>query len=330
MVSSSRSLGRIIAALVLSLLLTTAVLLFADAPPLRTLGILLQGGLGSPAKIGQTVALWVPLLLASSALLLTFAAGLWNIGIEGQIILGAVFATGFLRPFPEGGGAFLVAGALAAGALRTWGRVHEIFGGLGLNFVGLGLTLWLIFGPWRRPGVASMSGTEPLHPSLWLRELAALSLSPASLTMGVLAFAVVVLLLRRTRWGLTLKAVGQNPEAALLFGLRPNRRILEAMAVSGALAGALQVVGVYHRLLPAISSNYGYTAPLVTMLASFRPQLIPPICLFFALLNVGSIQLPLQLQLDSSLSGVIQGVLVLAVFLVQGLEERFLFPGRGR
>jgi ABC-type uncharacterized transport system permease subunit len=196
MVSSTRSLGRIVAALLLSFLVTAAVLLLADAPPLRTLGVLLQGGLGSPAKIGQTFAVSVPLLLASSALLLTFAAGLWNIGIEGQIILGAVFATGFLRPFPEGGGAFLVAGALAAGmlggalwavtagALRTWGKVHEIFGGLGLNFVGLGLTLWLIFGPWRRPGVASMSGTEPLHPSLWLRELAGLSLSPASLTVG--------------------------------------------------------------------------------------------------------------------------------------------------
>lgn len=345
MVSSTRSLRRIIAALVLSFLVTTAVLLLADAPPLRTLGILIQGGLGSPAKIGQTFAVWVPLLLASSALLLTFAAGLWNIGIEGQIILGAVFATGFLRPFPEGGGAFLVAGALAAGmlggalwavtagALRTWGRVHEIFGGLGLNFVGLGLTLWLIFGPWRRPGVASMSGTEPLHSSLWLQELDGLSLSPVSLTVGVVAFAAVVLLLRQTRWGLTLRAVGQNPEAALLYGLRPNRRILEAMTGCGALAGlagALQVVGVYHRLLPAISSNYGYTALLVTMLGSFHPQLIPPICLFFALLNVGSIQLSLQLKLDSSLSGVIQGVLVLAVFLVQGLEERFLFPGRGR
>jgi simple sugar transport system permease protein len=151
--------------------------------------------------------------------------------------------------------------------------------------------------------------------------------------VGVLAFAAVVLLLRYTRWGLTLRAVGQNPEAALLFGLRPDRRILEAMAVCGAvagLAGALQVVGVYHRLLPAISSNYGYTALLVTMLASFRPQLVPAICLLFALLNVGSIQLPLQLKLDSSLSGVIQGVLVLAVFLVQGLEERLRTPGRRR
>lgn len=331
-------LARLTAALFIALVLTTLILLVAGAPPLKTLTVLFQGGLGSAAKLAQTVAVWIPLILCSSALLFTFAPGLWNIGVEGQVILGAIFATGFLRPFSAGGSPMLLVGALLAGmmggglwaylagALRVWGRVHEIFGGLGLNFVALGITLWLIFGPWRRPGVASMSGTEPLHPSFWLPTLGGSYLSPVSLVLTVVAFLLVVFLLLFTRWGLSLKAVGQNPDAAVLFGLKPNRRILEAMTACGilaGLAGALQVVAVYHRLLPAISSNYGYTALLVTMLASFRPDLIPPICIFFAALNVGSIQLPLQLKLDSSLSGVIQGVLVLAVFIVHGLEERF-------
>ena len=341
MLSTARfgsSLGRLAASLILSFVFTTIILLVAGAPPIHTFMILFEGGVGSAAKLAQTISVWIPLVLCSSALLLAFAPGLWNIGIEGQIILGAIFATGFLRPFPAGGTPLILVGALLAGmmggglwaylagALKTWGRVHEIFGGLGLNFVALGLTLWLIFGPWRRPGVASMSGTEPLHPSLWLKELKGLSLSPVSLVLALLAIGLVIYLLRSTRWGLSLKAVGQNPNAALLFGLKPNKKILESMIVCGTLAGlagALQVVGVYHRLLPAISSNYGYTALLVTMLASFRPQLIPPICFFFAVLNVGSIQLPLQLKLDSSLNGVIQGVLVLSVFLVSGLEERF-------
>jgi len=331
-------LGRLATTLLISLLFTTLILLISGAPPLHTYLILFQGGLGSAAKLAQSIGVWVPLVLCSSALLLTFAPGLWNIGIEGQIILGAIFATGFLRPFSAGGTPLLLVGALiagmaggglwalGAGLLRTWGRVHEIFGGLGLNFVALGLTLWLIFGPWKRPGVASMSGTEPLHPSLWLKGVKGLSLSPVSLALALAAIVVVVFLLRSTRWGLRLKAVGQNPNAAMLFGLKPNKRILEAMVACGmlaGLAGALQVVGVYHRLLPAISSNYGYTALLVTMMASFRPQLIPPICFFFAVLNVGSIQLPLQLKLDSSLSGVIQGTFVLSIFLVRGLEERF-------
>jgi len=79
-------------------------------------------------------------------------------------------------------------------------------------------------------------------------------------------------------------------------------------------------VGLYHQLLPAISSGYGYTSLLVAMIASFRSVLVPPLCLFFAVLNVGSIQLPLRMSLDSSLDGVIQGALVLSVLLIQGLE----------
>jgi simple sugar transport system permease protein len=82
------------------------------------------------------------------------------------------------------------------------------------------------------------------------------------------------------------------------------------------LAGSVQVAGVYHRLLPAISSNYGYLALLVVMLANYNVWITPAVAFFFACLNVGSIQLPMMLKIDSSLSGVIQGSLVLATLAV--------------
>lgn len=333
---------RLAASLGLALLFTVIILLVSGAPPFKTLFIVFQGGIGSITKIAQTFSVWVPLLLCSMALLITFAAGLWNIGIEGQIVLGAVLATAMLRQYEQGGPLVIVLGlaagmiggalwALLSGSLRVWGRVHEIFSGLGLNFVAVGLTLWLIFGPWKRPGIASMSGTKPLVESLWLPEISGLPLSLPSVLIAIVFFTLVATVLKYTLWGLNLKAVGQNPTAAKRFGLKPNRRILEAMAVCGALAGlagALQVVGVYHRLIPSISSNYGYTALMIVMMSSYRASLIPLICVFFAMLNVGSIQLPLQLQLDSSLSGVIQGALVLSVFTVQGLEYSLgLFKG---
>jgi simple sugar transport system permease protein len=326
---------RLAAIALLALLFTVVVVSLAGAPPFAALGILFQGGLGEPAKAALAFSVWVPLLIASAALLITFSAGLWNIGVEGQILLGAILTTGFLRWFETGGGMHLIVlgvvmgmlgGALwaaLAGLLRSWGRVHEIFSGLGLNFVALGLTLYLIFGPWKRPGVASMSGTQPIAESLWLGEVPGLALTPVSLVLAVLAFTLVTLVLTYSQWGLSLKAVGQNPDAARLLGLKPERRLIEAMAACGALAGlvgALQVMGVYHRLIPSISSNYGYTALLVVMMASYRPPYLPLIALFFAVLNVGSIQLPLQMELDSSLAGVIQGALVLAVFTVQGVE----------
>lgn len=327
-------LGWLGAAVLLALILTVIVTIPAGAPPLDTIYTLFMGGLGSMSKIGRVLASWVPLTLCAVGLLIPFTARLWNIGVEGQVIMGAIFATAALRPFDEGGmlqiglaiAAAMVGGALwalLAGLLRVFGRVHEIFSGLGLNFVALGVTLWLIFGPWKRPGVASMSGTEPIDISLWLPKIGTLSVSWVGLGLAFAAIIAIYLLMHRSEWGLKLRAVGENPKAATLFSLGPRRRLLQAFMICGAfagLAGAVQVLGVYHRLLPAISSNYGYTALLVGMMASFRLGLVPFICLFFAILNVGSIQLPLQLNLDSSLSGVIQGIMVLSVFIIQGLR----------
>jgi simple sugar transport system permease protein len=96
------------------------------------------------------------------------------------------------------------------------------------------------------------------------------------------------------------------------------------------LAGNLQVTAVYHRLIPAISSNYGYLALLVVMLANCNTWLIVPVALFFACLNVGSIQLPMMLQLDSSLGGVIQGALVLATLGMHGWRQIKSTQAEGR
>ncbi|WP_319581687.1 ABC transporter permease [uncultured Pseudodesulfovibrio sp.] len=328
-------LGWLALTLLLALFLTVIVAWPAGAPPLETIYVLFKGGVSSWSKIGRVLAGWVPLTLCSVALLIPFTARLWNIGVEGQVIMGAIFCTAALRPFEGGGGAGVIILALAAsmvggafwallaGLLRVFGRVHEIFSGLGLNFVALGVTLWLIFGPWKRPGIASMSGTKPLHVSLWLPRLGNMSVSWVGLALACAAVILVYILLHRTKWGLKMRAVGENPKAATLFSLGPRRRLLQAFMLCGGiagLAGATQVLGVYHRLLPNISSGYGYTALLVSMMASFRLSLVPFICLFFAVLNVGSIQLPLQLGLDSSLSGVIQGIMVLSLFIVQGLR----------
>jgi len=317
---------------------TTLMLLAAGAPPSSAYYHIFLGAFGSWVKFGHSVKAWIPLTLCACGLLYTFRIGLWNIGIEGQMIMGAVFATGVLRSgvgaeneilflwlsFPAGlmGGALW---AVIAGFLKTKCGVNEIFAGLGLNFVAQGFILWLIFGPWKQPGVASMSGTETFPPALWLPQAFSLNVPPVGILVTLVALGITAYMLGCTRIGLNLKAIGNNPAASVLFGLHPGRYMLLAMIFAGGLAGlsgSIQVVAVYHRLIPSISSGYGYLALLVVMLAGFRTGITPLVSLFFACLNVGSIQLPIVLQLDSSLSGVIQGSLVLATLGVHAWRKR--------
>ncbi len=333
------SLGLRLLAILLALLFTVLVLLVSGAPPLEAFRQIVLGAFGSYKRFTDVLVSWVPLLLVSSGLLITFTAGLWNIGIEGQITLGAIATTWALRLLQDStlppalslllatlagilGGAIW---ALLAGALKTFGGVNEIFGGLGLNFVATALTLWLIFGPWKRPGIGSMSGTEPFPQAFWLPVLPGSRLSLWALAFGLLAWGMVFLLLSNTYFGLRLKAVGKNLRAAYLLGVPTWQHMMLAFLLCGALAGlagSFQVTAVYHRLIPAISSGYGYLGLLVAMLVNFQAPWVAPVAFFFAALNLGSIQLPIVLKLDSSLSGVIQGVLVLFVLLLDGVRRR--------
>jgi len=328
-------------ALALAFLLTTAILLFAGAPPLAAYREIAAGAVGSFDSFSNVLVAWVPLLLAAAGVLVTFAAGLWNIGVEGQIVMGAVFTTWVLRLLQESGVppavaiivamlAGMIGGGLwaaLAGVLRTFGGVNEIFGGLGLNFVATALTLWLIFGPWKRPGVGSMSGTEPFPEEFGLPTVAGSRLSLWSLGLGIFAVIIIYVLLERTHFGLRLRAVGLNHKAAFLLGVPTWQYGLVAFVFCGGLAGlagGVQVTGVYHRLIPSISSGYGFLGLMIAMLILYRAVWLAPVALFFAAVNIGSIQLPIVLKLDSTLSGVLQGTLVLLVLLVEGARQRYL------
>jgi simple sugar transport system permease protein len=330
-----------VGALLLALLFTTLLLLATKAPPLEAFGNIVLGSLGSWSKFSDVLISWAPLLLVTAGLLITFTSGLWNIGIEGQVTLGAIFTTWVLLTLQDSGWnpaiiislgvlAGAVGGALwaaLAGALKTFGGVNEIFGGLGLNFVATALNLWLIFGPWKRPGVASMSGTTPFDEALSLPALPGSRLSLVAVGIAILAIVFVYFLLKGTYFGLRLKAVGKNAKAAYLLGVPTWQYMMASFMLCGlfaGLAGALQVTAVYHRLIPSISSGYGFLGLLVAMLINFQPVWAAPVALFFAALNIGSIQLPVVLKLDSTLAGVLQGMLVLFALMADGVRQKFM------
>jgi simple sugar transport system permease protein len=190
--------------------------------------------------------------------------------------------------------------------------------------VATAFALYLIIGPWARPGIASTSGTLMFPQKLWLPALGNYAFSPWALGLGILVVILVFFLLRGTQFGLRLKAVGKNVKAAFLMGVPTWQYSMIAFLICGAfagLAGAIQVTSVYHRLTPAISSGYGFLGLLVAMLINYQALWAAPITLFFAALNIGGIQLPIILKLDSSLSGVLQETLVLFVLLVEGARQ---------
>lgn len=323
-----------IVSVLLALVATSVLLLLVGTSPLDAFRELWDGSLGRADKIPATLLAWVPLTLAAAGLIVTFQAGLWNIGVEGQIVMGAIGASWVVRELSGppvvvitaafiGGMAFGTGWALIPGALRTKFGVHEIFSGVALFFVASAFAVYLIIGPWSREGIASTSGTDLFDRRYWLPEIDGYSWLAILITL--LAVAGVYVLMRGTRYGLRLKAVGRNPYSARLLGVPTNRYMLSAFAICGALAGVagtVQAIGFHHKLVPSASGGYGFLAILVVMLSGFRAIWIAPIALFFAAMLVGSTQLSLRLDVDSSLAGVMQGMLVLFILLVGGFQAR--------
>jgi simple sugar transport system permease protein len=150
----------------------------------------------------------------------------------------------------------------------------------------------------------------------------------------VIAVFLVAFALRGTHFGLKLKAIGKNSRAAFLRGIPLNQSMLLAFGLCGGLAGLagwVLVVGTSarHNLFPLISSGYGFLAILVVLLANLSALWSVPVSFFFAAISMGSLQLALQRQLDSSLGGVVQGMLVLSVLIAKGIHSRILSKREG-
>ncbi|MBN1428280.1 MAG: ABC transporter permease [Anaerolineae bacterium] len=324
-----------IAPISLALALITLLMIVVGANPLTVYQALFDGSFGGREQSLSTLAFWVPLLLCSTGLLVTFTAGLWNIGVEGQMIAGSLGASAVAlmvaKPNPSIPGwvilplAIVVAmlsGALwaaLAAILKTRGRIHEIFGGVALNNLAAIATIYLISGPWQPPEGGSLRGTVPFPTQALFPLMGTSRFSPLSLILALVALVLVALALRGTFWGLKLKAQGKNLRSAFLLGVPSEREAINAMMVCGALAGlagAVRVLSWFDSLRQSISGGIGFLAILVVLLAGTRPLWTLLIGLFFSALLNGGTFVHSRVQLHSSLSGLIQGTLVLFVLLL--------------
>ena len=314
-----------------ALALLMLLMLATGYPPLGGVRALVGGSVGSwYAFTSSTLVRAVPLLLAGCAVAIAFRAGVFNIGAEGQLLVGAA-AAGIGLSLPGGGWITTVlalfAGALAGGCwagiasyLRERFGVLEVISTIMLNFVALYGISWLVRGPLQEPTHAypqSSAVVESLR-------LAHIPFAGRLHSGFVLALALLVLagwVMRHTAAGFRMLAVGENPFAAASAGLIDVPRTVRlAFLVSGAfagLAGAVEVFGVTYSLYEDISPGYGYSAIAVALLANLDPWRVIPAALLFGALESGGAAMQRDVGIPSTLVTVVEASLILVLLLLR-------------
>ena len=318
-----------LAAVVVALILSGIVLWSVGGDPIRAFLHIAEVAFGSLGAWSDTLVKATPLILTGLACSLAFRMRLWNIGAEGQFLLGAWGASAvvLLPILPAGTPAIVViptmmlAGALAGGAwgfipgiLRARLGVNEIITSLMLNYVALSWIQYWVFGPWSEGGFQQ---TEKFPPEAWLPRLTDFAAQfpilggltvHLGLIFGILIAAIMWVALERTRWGYEIKLIGDNPRAARYAGIDIGRKILIVFVISGALAGLggmSEVTGVVHRLQDRISPGYGFTAIIIAYLARFGPfRVIVASVLFGGLILAGR-----EIQ-PSGVPAMVQGIVL--------------------
>ncbi len=294
---------------------------------------LVRGAMGSPDAWSELGVRACPLLLTGVAVAIAFRAGIWNIGADGQLLIGAVMVAWLgthLDGWPLWAAAAVVlsaatlGGALWAGiaaALRNARGVDEIISTIMLNFIAVGVVSWLVNGPLMEAG-GTYPQSDAIAAAARLPRLFTGHRVHVGLLVALLAVAATAVLLFRTVLGFELRAAGLNPLAARLAGLRVNGARLRALTISGALAGlagGIEISAVTFRLFENFSPGYGYTAIAVALLGRLHPLWIVLAALLFAALDVGSMAMQRAAGVSAVLVSAVQAIVI---FTLLALEQR--------
>ena len=301
-------------------------MLIAGVNPLDGFGALLNGALGSPQEIAETLVQTTSLLFPALGVALAFRAGLFNIGAEGQLIIGGLFA-GVLGEHLVAPGAIaipllLVAGALGggiwgalAGLLRARFEANEVIATLMLNIVAALFAGYLITGPFKS-AAGGGNETAPLAPSSWLPPLFPDTRLTIALPLALVLALFLRWVFRSTVMGYELRAAGDAPETARRAGIDLAKTAFWTMAASGAIAGvggATIVMGVLHRFNLALSPGYGFIAIAVALVGELDPLWVALAALVFGILQNGAIGMQAAANVPRDVITAIEGVIILVL-----------------
>jgi simple sugar transport system permease protein len=303
--------------------------------PIAAYAALFQGAFFEYHGIATTLVKMSPLLLAGLAVVLPLRAGLFNIGAEGQIYLGALFATLAALYLPAMPGwlhiivcslAGIIGGglwALLPAYLKAWHTINEVIVTLLMNYIGINLISYAVSGPMMEEGAPYPYSAE-IRQELWLPHILPRTDAHLGAVIGVGLAIAMYFVLERTSVGFSINTVGRNPQAARYAGMSVRQHIVWSLVTGGALAGlagTYEVLGLKYRLFHMFSAGYGYDGIVVAFLSGSHPLYAILAALFLGGLRSGANIMQRAVGVPTTVVDTIQGLVV--IFVATSLAFRF-------
>lgn len=318
------------AAVIFSLVCAGFVIWILGFNPLVVFRDIVLGAIGTELRIKQTILKAIPLLITSMGILVAFKMKFWNIGGEGQIIMGAFGASLVALNVPATLPAPAVLLAMAVAAMICGGiwafipayfkakfGTNETIFTLMLNYIGIKWVTYLQYGPWKDPASQGFPKIKNFEPNAVLPSLFGVHIG------WIIALVVVVLVyifINHTKKGFEISVVGESIETARYAGMNIKSIIIISMLISGGLCGLtgmIQASAVERTLTASLSGGYGFTAIITTWLGRLSPPFIMVVCFAFAILLQGGTYLQIAMAVPASVADMIQGIIL---FFVLGSE----------
>ena len=315
-----------VVAILFAFIVGAVVLYVTGYSPVDAYTAMASGAFGDIFGVGQTLMQSTPIIFTSLAFLVSYKAGLFNIGAEGQFLMGAI-AAAFAGIYLEGlpwvihVPLVLLASMIAGGfwglipaVLKSRFEAHEVITTMMLSYVAQYFTSYLVNYPLKAPGWVSQTVRLPVSAELE-RILPPTQLSSGIYIAGVLVI-VVWFLLRKTILGYELRAIGLNPSAAETAGININRGIIVSMVLSGAIAGlggAVEIMGVHKRFIDGFSPGYGWDGLAVALVGGLDPFGSMLASILFGALRSGGMIMSRSTGVPLDINTLLQGLVILFV-----------------
>ena len=297
--------------------------------PLNVYAEMIRGCFRSKIAIQSTVKIGIPLLVTSLGVTLAFKMKFWNIGAEGQLIMGAVFATYFALFHSDWPHLLLMLACFLAGIIGggLWGLIPAVFKArfntnetlltLMLNYIAYYIVDYLRQGPWQDPEARGFPKIATFDPNAYLGKIFGVQFG---WIIGLLLVVLVFVYLRYTKSGYEISVVGESERTARYVGIKVSRVIVRTMAISGALcglAGLLLVGGTDHTITTTIADGRGFTAVMVSWMSKFNPFIMIAASLLLVTMDRGAGEISTAFSLNQSFADILTGIIL---FFIIGCE----------